>query len=103
MRLDSRRAPSGQALVSDQAAARLDPPGFDPSRVAALHVAGAALRSLNMGAVRLRYRPADHLITRDTFSLWLEDDPGLNVGCGDTPEAALFDALAKRNETRKAA
>jgi hypothetical protein len=26
--------PSGQALVSDQAAARLDPSGFDPSRYA---------------------------------------------------------------------
>lgn len=26
------RDPSGQALVSDQAASRLDPSGFDPSR-----------------------------------------------------------------------
>lgn len=33
---DAGRAPSGQALVSDQAASRLAPSGFDPSREQAL-------------------------------------------------------------------
>lgn len=66
------------------------------SQIAALNAAGEALRSLNLGPVRLRYRPADDLITRDTFAIWLEpDDTMQTIGAGDTPEAALFDAMGQ--------
>ena len=71
-------------------------------QIAALNAAGETLKGLGIGTVRLRYRPADDLITRDTFSLWIEDGAGLNIGCGDTPEAALFDALEKQKMLRPA-
>lgn len=66
--------------------------------LAAINAAGEALRNLDMGAVRLRYRPADHLITRDTYQFTIDagDRQALSVvGCGDTPEAALFEAMAQ--------
>ena len=75
------------------------------SNLDALNAAGEALRSLGMGAIRLRYRPADHLIPRDGFNLTLDAGEISReiVGTGPTPEAALFDALAKRDSERKAA
>lgn len=64
-----------------------------------LNKAGEALKALGLGAVRLRYRPADDLITTDSFTLWIDD--GDVVGTGPTADAALHDALGKL--TRKAA
>lgn len=69
----------------------------------ALNSAGAALKALDLGPVRLRYREADDLIPRETFALWIEatDNSGAIIGTGDTPEAALNDALGQM--ARKAA
>jgi hypothetical protein len=66
------------------------------NQIAAINAAGEALRALDLGAVRLRYRPADDMITRDTFAVWIEpDNTAQIVGTGDTPEAALFDAMGQ--------
>lgn len=60
----------------------------------ALNAAGEALKALGLGAVRLRYRPADELIRYDRYTLWVEPEAGPDiVGEGDTPADALAHAL----------
>lgn len=68
-----------------------------------LNAAGEALKALGFGAVRLRWRPADDLVERDCFTIWIEagDNHGEAIGVGDTPSAALDAALGLR--LRKAA
>lgn len=70
-----------------------------------LNEAGEALKALGLGAVRLRYAPADTLVPRDRFTVWLDanaSEPD-EIGCGGTPEEALADALAKREARNGAA
>lgn len=70
-----------------------------------INKAGKILKALDIGAVRIRYRPADELITADSFTLWIDatDDRPDIVGTGPTAEAALYDALAQRDGTKAAA
>lgn len=62
-------------------------------QIEALNAAGDALKGLGLGKVRLSYHPPETLIPRDTWSLWIEDQPGLCIGTGDTPAIALERAL----------
>jgi hypothetical protein len=68
---------------------------MSPKQIAALNAAGRALKALDLGPVRLRYRPAQPYLP-EAFTVWLE--PGKQadiIGVGPTPEVALFDAMAK--------
>lgn len=62
-------------------------------QIDALNAAGDALKALGLGKVRLSYHPPEALIPRDTWTLWIDDEPGLCIGNGDTPAAALERAL----------
>lgn len=69
-----------------------------------LNTAGSLLRdlALSMGdiPVRLRYRPADNLVTRETYALWIEPEDGPTVvGTGDTADEALADAMKQMEAT----
>lgn len=66
------------------------------AQLAALNAAGRALKALDLGAVRLRYRPQQPYLA-EGYSIWLAPGDGPDiVGTGDTPEAALNDALGQR-------
>lgn len=68
---------------------------MNAKQVAALNAAGEALKALGLGKVRLGWLPADTLVPRDEFAVSLEapDVPGLCIGVGATPAAALESAL----------
>lgn len=61
----------------------------------ALNAAGEALKGLGLGRVKLAWLPADTLVPRDEYAVSLEapDVPGLCIGVGITPAAALESAL----------
>ena len=66
----SGRAPSGQALVSDQAPSGLDPSGFDPSRDAEILAIIGAYRAIQALPFIARVRALEYIQRR----IWDEAD-----------------------------